>query len=289
VRQIGEGELGLDNLGYLGKRRIGIAAVASDITGRGCEFTFPYLAHASMEPMNAVVQFDGKTVNVVTGSQLQTVDQFVVSGIFGVTPDKVKIETRYAGGSFGRRAVPNSDYIAEAALVAKAWGKPDPVKLVWSREDDMQAGYYRPMYLHKVKAGLDANGDIVNPQGSIPDAPPTGNFPDSFVEIKAADLSAQSGYTDTRKYPSPPYVFDSSDVSVTPSTTHRSIFWARERSDADLGSAGVLLLGNRLIGGGKDGRLYVLDTNGLAKMSDGLFKLALLLKLHNGGRRELLG
>jgi isoquinoline 1-oxidoreductase beta subunit len=125
------------------------------------EFTFPYLAHASMEPMNAVVQFDGKTVNVVTGSQLQTVDQLVVSGIFGVTPDKVKIETRYSGGSFGRRAVPNSDYIAEAAAVAKAWGKPDPVKLVWSREDDMQAGYYRPMYLHKVKAGLDANGDII--------------------------------------------------------------------------------------------------------------------------------
>src|SRR5262249_19034788 len=75
-------------------------------------------------------------------------------------------------------------------------------------------------------------------------------------------------YTDTRKYPAPPYFFDEFDKSPTQGTTHRSIFWARERSDADLGSAGVLLLGNRVIGGGKDGRLYALDTNGLRRVQD---------------------
>jgi VCBS repeat protein len=112
------------------------------------------------------------------------------------------------------------------------------------------------------------NGDIVNPQGTIPDAPPAGNYPNSFVKIRVADLSVQSGYTDTRKYHTPPYVFDISDVSTMHLTTHRSIFWARERSDADLGSAGVLLLGNRLVGGGKDGRLYALDTNGLSHVQD---------------------
>jgi len=111
--------------------------------------------------MNAVVQFDGQKVQIWTGSQTQTVDQMVAGAIFGVKPEQVAIETKYAGGSFGRRAVPNSDYVAEAAMAAKAWGKPDPVKLVWAREDDMKAGYYRPMYLHRVKAGLDADGNLI--------------------------------------------------------------------------------------------------------------------------------
>ena len=76
-------------------------------------------------------------------------------------PARVAIDTKFAGGSFGRRAVPNADYVAEASMAAKAWGKPDPVKLVWRREDDMRAGYYRPLYLHRVKAGLDTAGNLV--------------------------------------------------------------------------------------------------------------------------------
>ena len=125
------------------------------------DFTFPFLAHAAMEPMNAVVQFKDGRATVWTGSQMQTVDQAITAGVFGVTPDKVEVVTKYAGGSFGRRAVPVSDYVAEAAEAAKAWGKPDPVKLVWKREDDMKAGYYRPAYLHRVKVGLDSEGNIV--------------------------------------------------------------------------------------------------------------------------------
>ena len=113
-----------------------------------------------------------------------------------------------------------------------------------------------------------ANGDIVDPQGSIPDAPPAGNYPESFVKISVADLSVQASYTDTRKFPAPPYVFEAADRSSATGITHRTIFWARERSDADLGSAGVLLLGNRLLGGSKDGRLYALDTNSLARVQD---------------------
>ncbi len=137
------------------------AALAGAAQTVEAEFAFPYLAHAPMEPMNAVVQFDGDKVRIWTGSQLQTVDQIVAGGIFGVPPAKVEIQTRYAGGSFGRRAVPNSDYVAEAAMAAKAWGKPDPVKLVWQREDDMKAGYYRPLYVHHVVAGLDSGGNLV--------------------------------------------------------------------------------------------------------------------------------
>jgi isoquinoline 1-oxidoreductase beta subunit len=137
------------------------AALASAAQVVEAEFAFPYLAHAAMEPMNAVVKFDGDTVRIWSGSQMQTIDQAVAGAIFGVPPAKVLIDTKYAGGSFGRRAVPNADYLAEAAMAAKAWGKPDPVKLVWQREDDMRGGYYRPMYLHRVKAGLDAAGNLV--------------------------------------------------------------------------------------------------------------------------------
>lgn len=131
------------------------------------EYTFPYLAHAAMEPMNAAVQFKDGKATVWTGSQLQTVDQIVVGGVFGIKPDDVIVNTLWAGGSFGRRAVPGSDYIREAALIVKTWGKADPVKLVWTREDDTRAGYYRPMVLHKVRAGLDGVGNIVGWQHRI--------------------------------------------------------------------------------------------------------------------------
>lgn len=123
-------------------------------------YEFPYLAHATMEPMNAVVQFDGSKATVWTGSQLQTVDHNVTAAILGLPPEQVNIVTLWAGGSFGRRAVPNSDYVAEAATIAKAWGKPQPIKLVWTREDDMTGGYYRPMYVHRVSLGLDDKGGL---------------------------------------------------------------------------------------------------------------------------------
>lgn len=125
------------------------------------EYVFPYLAHAAMEPMNAVVQIGNGKVTLWTGSQLQTVDQMVLAHIAGVKPEDVTINTQWAGGSFGRRAVPGPDYAAEAALIAKAHGRGVPIKLVWTREDDMRGGYYRPMVLHTVKAGIDAAGRIV--------------------------------------------------------------------------------------------------------------------------------
>jgi isoquinoline 1-oxidoreductase subunit beta len=126
------------------------------------EFTFPYLAHAPMEPLNGVIEIktDG-TVELWAGSQFQTVEQATVAAVLGLKPPQVKINTMWAGGSFGRRATPNADYFLEMALIAKATGGKSPVHLVWTREDDIQGGRYRPMVLHKVRAGLDASGDIV--------------------------------------------------------------------------------------------------------------------------------
>ena len=138
------------------------AALADAAQVVEADFEFPFLAHAAMEPMNAVVDAKpGTSVEIWTGSQLPTVDQNVAGQIAGVEPGQVTINVLLAGGSFGRRAVPNSDYIAEAVQIAVAIGGRAPVKLVWSREDDMAAGFYRPVYVHRLRAGLDADGKVV--------------------------------------------------------------------------------------------------------------------------------
>lgn len=125
------------------------------------EFEFPYLAHAPLEPMNAVVRFDGSRAEIWTGSQLQTVDHAAAAGIFRLKPESIQLHTVWAGGSFGRRAIADSHYVAEACEIAKAMGTGQPVKLIWTREDDIKGGYYRPMYVHRIRAGLDKDGNIV--------------------------------------------------------------------------------------------------------------------------------
>jgi isoquinoline 1-oxidoreductase beta subunit len=132
------------------------------------EFAFPYLAHAPMEPLNGVIEIksDGGA-EFWAGSQFQTIEQGTVAAVLGIKPEQVAINTLWAGGSFGRRATPNADYFAEMALIAKATGGKYPVHLVWTREDDIKGGRYRPMVLHKVRAGLDASGKIVGWQHRV--------------------------------------------------------------------------------------------------------------------------
>jgi len=136
-------------------------ALASAAQSIEAEFHFPFLAHAAMEPLNCVLQRTADGVEIWNGVQSQTADQNAVSKLFGLKPEQVKINMLYAGGSFGRRANPHSDYVMEAANIVKASGTKVPVKLVWTREDDMHAGYYRPMYYHKMAAALDEAGKPV--------------------------------------------------------------------------------------------------------------------------------
>ncbi|WP_455210701.1 molybdopterin cofactor-binding domain-containing protein [Kaarinaea lacus] len=124
-------------------------------------YEFPYLAHASMEPLNCVVQITDQGCEIWNGCQSQTADQFAVANTLGIKPEQVKINTLYAGGSFGRRANPHQDYVVEATTIAKAINGKAPVKMVWTREDDTRAGYYRPMYYHEIKAGLDKEGNPI--------------------------------------------------------------------------------------------------------------------------------
>lgn len=130
-------------------------SASSDVTE--LMFEYPYLAHAQMEPMNCVAQVNGDAAEMWYGCQSPTSDKAAIAGVLGTSGDKVTIHTVFAGGGFGRRANPASDYVLEAVRIARQ--VPDtPVKLVWSREDDMQAGYYRPAYVHKLSAALDAAG-----------------------------------------------------------------------------------------------------------------------------------
>jgi isoquinoline 1-oxidoreductase beta subunit len=124
-------------------------------------YEFPYLAHAPMEPLDTVVKLSATSCEIWAGDQFQTVDQMNAARTAGLDPQQVSIHTLYAGGSFGRRANLGSDYIVEAVSIAKAYGADGtPIKLQWTREDDIHGGLYRPMYFHKLEAGLNAQGQL---------------------------------------------------------------------------------------------------------------------------------
>jgi isoquinoline 1-oxidoreductase beta subunit len=125
-------------------------------------YEFPYLAHAPMEPLDAVVKLTAASCEIWAGDQFQTVDQANAAKTAGLDPQQVSIHTLYAGGSFGRRANLGSDYIVEAVSIAKACGADGtPIKLQWTREDDLHGGLYRPMYFHKLEAGLNEKKELI--------------------------------------------------------------------------------------------------------------------------------
>ena len=150
-----------------GARNDGDAVKAIDGAAKKLEaaFEFPFLAHAAMEPLNCVAKVTADSCEVWNGEQFQTGDQMAIAKYTGLKPEQVKLNMLFAGGSFGRRASPASDYVLEAVSIAAALargGRPGiPVKLVWTREDDMKGGFYRPLYFHALKAGLDASGNVV--------------------------------------------------------------------------------------------------------------------------------
>jgi isoquinoline 1-oxidoreductase subunit beta len=125
-------------------------------------YEFPYLAHAPMEPINAAARMnpDG-TLEVWGGHQMPDLYQAVAAEVASITPDKVILRVMKTGGGFGRRASPDADIIVEAVATARALGWKAPVKVQWTREDDMRAGRYRPAFVHKLKAALDDKGELI--------------------------------------------------------------------------------------------------------------------------------
>jgi len=120
-------------------------------------YDFPYLSHASMEPLNCVAQIKDGHTKLTFASQAPSIDQLNTAKVVKALPGSIEIETLFAGGSFGRRTNFQSDYVVECVHIAKKT-KGRPVKLVWTREDDQRAGYFRPLVHHAVKVTLDKDG-----------------------------------------------------------------------------------------------------------------------------------
>ena len=192
--------------------RDGVMARAGDVSGLAgaartisADFSFPFLAHSPMEPLNALVEVtgtgSGRRCDIWTGTQFQTIDQATVAAILGLKPPQVHIHTMFAGGGFGRRATPTADYLADAARVMKAWlaaGRSEPLKVVWTREDDVRGGYYRPFTMHRAEIGLDENGNVSAWKHTI--VSPSilkGTAFEQFLVKDGVDATAVEGVADT--------------------------------------------------------------------------------------------
>ncbi|MCU7372116.1 xanthine dehydrogenase family protein molybdopterin-binding subunit [Paucibacter sp. O1-1] len=128
------------------------------------EFVFPYLAHAPMEPLNCTVSLGKDRAELWVGTQCPGLDAAAAAGVLGLKPEQVTMQVQMAGGGFGRRFVGSSDYVVEACNIAKAAraaGLDAPIRTLWSREDDIKGGYYRPMHLHRARIGFDERGNVL--------------------------------------------------------------------------------------------------------------------------------
>jgi isoquinoline 1-oxidoreductase beta subunit len=177
------------------------AGPALATTSISAVYEFPYLAHAPMEPINCVVDLGADRCTVWAGVQFQTFDQTAVAAAAGLKLTQVTLNTMMSGGGFGRRGVTTSDDLVEAVNVARAYGR-GPVKVVWSREDDIKGGYYRPAHVHRVDIGLDAQGDVVAWHHVIVGQAISAGTPFESVLIRnGVDSTTTEGIADTYALP----------------------------------------------------------------------------------------
>ncbi|WP_420586689.1 molybdopterin cofactor-binding domain-containing protein [Ruegeria sp.] len=186
-------------------------------------FYFPLLAHAPMEPMNCTIeQTEDGTIVLHDASQIPTLTHFAYQQIFELPWEKIQIKTQLAGGSFGRRATPDSDYQVEAALAFVVTDRTRPVKLVWTREDDIRSGYYRPAFGHKVRVGLDGQGNIVGWQHQVAgQSIMKGTAFESVLVHNDIDHSSVEGIADS------PYVIPGMALGLTDTPKATSVLWWR--------------------------------------------------------------
>ncbi|MEJ1125952.1 xanthine dehydrogenase family protein molybdopterin-binding subunit [Variovorax sp. CCNWLW225] len=169
------------------------------------EFVFPYLAHAPMEPLNCTVKLSADRAELWVGTQSAGLDAVAAARVLGLKPEQVSVHVQMAGGGFGRRFVGSSDYVVEACQIAKAArtaGLTAPVRLLWSREDDIKGGYYRPMHLHRARIGFDERGKVLAwDHVIVGQSILTGTVFESFQVKDGIDASATEGMREP--YPLP--------------------------------------------------------------------------------------
>lgn len=197
----------------------GAAALAGPGETITVDFDFPFLVHAPMEPLNCVVEYTpGESATIHSGSQMPTGDQAAAARVLGLEPAKVNVVTMLAGGSFGRRATPDADLVSEAAQIAKALNGKAPVRLMWTREDDIRSGKYRPMAIHRMTARinggrLEAWSDRTAIQSIMEGTP--------FLPPGAVDTSSIEGGHDI------PYAIPNISVDVHLMKQPTSVLWWR--------------------------------------------------------------
>ena len=166
------------------------AALASAAKKIEAVYEVPYLSHLMMEPLNCAVDLRADSCEVWTGSQFQTIDRANAAKIAGLPPEKVQLHTTFLGGGFGRRANPQSDFVVEAVHVAKAAGV--PVKVIWTREEDMAGGWYRPAFLHAIEGGIDASGNVASWRSRLVGQSIMAGTPFAAVMMKGKDYDPAS-------------------------------------------------------------------------------------------------
>lgn len=185
-------------------------------------YRFPYLAHAALEPLNAVIHKDGERLHIHGGLQMPDAVQAACAQIAGVKPEQVDLHVMKTGGGFGRRAVFDCDVFVEATEIAKALDFRAPVKLQWTREADMGGGRYRPLHLHRVRVGLDADGTISGWQHHIVGQSIMAGTPFEGMMMKdGIDPTSTEGVADT------PYALPDIDVRMTHPASPVPVLWWR--------------------------------------------------------------
>ena len=185
-------------------------------------YEFPFLAHAALEPLNAVVhRNEDGIIEVWGGHQIPDMYQMASAQVAGVDPSQVKMHVMKSGGGFGRRAVADADVIVEAVATARALGWRAPVRMQWTREDDMAAGRYRPAYVHRLRAGLDAEGNIVAWDNHIVGQSILGGTPFEGMIENGVDATSVEGSNTL------PYAIPNLSVGLTTTDVKVPVLWWR--------------------------------------------------------------
>jgi isoquinoline 1-oxidoreductase subunit beta len=235
------------------------------------EFRFPYLAHAPLEPLDAVLEIKDGAAEVWMGSQFPSFDKPTIAQTLGLDPAKVMLNVMYAGGSFGRRAQPTAHVAAEIAEIAKAAGGNGAWKLVWTREDDLTGGYYRPLTVHRMTGGLDADGNIVGWRNVVANQSIMAGGPMASFMEDGMDPTSYEGSTKM------PYALPAVRVEWAQQQSPASVLWWRSVGHTHTGYATEVFLDMLLEAAGKDpvqGRLDLMTGENAARDKAVLQKVA---------------
>ncbi|MGP1255510.1 MAG: molybdopterin cofactor-binding domain-containing protein [Kiloniellales bacterium] len=230
-------------------------ALAEAVEVLEAEYRFPFLAHAALEPLNGVIALSSDRAEMWMGSQWQTSDQNAAAEVLGLAPESVAINTTLTGGSFGRRTTQDNHFVTELSHLARAAG-PGSYKLVWSREDELQGGYYRPLTAHYLQGGLDADGNIVAWRNNVAtQSLLAGSAFEQFV-VDGIDGSSIEGSRGL------PYALPNAEVTLTTMESAVPVLWWRAVGHTHTAYATETFLDELLERGGKDrvqGRLDLLQ------------------------------